>query len=93
MYPDTPGGYQPITTAAPAGTTEEIMDRVTMTIEGMSCGHCVMAVRKALQAIDGVEVEEVKVGSATVAFDPAATSAEKLTEAVQDEGYEVVSAA
>jgi copper chaperone len=69
------------------------MDRVTMTIEGMSCGHCVMAVRRALQAIDGVEVEEVKVGSATVAYDPATTSAEQLAGAVQDEGYEVVSAA
>jgi len=69
------------------------MDRVTMTIEGMSCGHCVMAVRRALQAIDGVEVEEVKVGSATVAYDPGTTSAEQLAGAVQDEGYEVVSAA
>ena len=68
------------------------MDRVTMSIEGMSCGHCVMAVRKALQAIDGVEVEEVKVGSATVAFDPAATNADQLADAVRDEGYEVVSA-
>ena len=68
------------------------MERVTMTIDGMSCGHCVMSVRQALQAIDGVEVEEVKVGAATVAFDPGATSAERLTQAIVDEGYEVVAA-
>ncbi len=68
------------------------MNRVTMTIDGMSCGHCVMSVRKALQAIDGVEVQEVRVGAATVAFDPGATSADQLRQAVEDEGYEVVAA-
>jgi copper chaperone len=68
------------------------MDRVTMTIDGMSCGHCVMSVRNALQAIEGVEIEEVKVGAATVAFDPSATSAERLRQAVEEEGYAVVAA-
>ena len=68
------------------------MERVTMSIDGMSCGHCVMAVRKALQSVEGVQVEEVKVGAATVAFDPGATSAERLTRAIEDEGYEVLAA-
>ena len=68
------------------------MERITMTIDGMSCGHCVMAVRRALQGIDGVEVQEVKVGTATVAFDPGAVSTDRLTQAIAEEGYEVVAA-
>ena len=68
------------------------MERITMTIDGMSCGHCVMSVRKALQAIDGVQIEEVKVGAARVAFDPGATSTQRLTQAIEAEGYDVVAA-
>ena len=65
------------------------MDRMTMTIDGMSCGHCVSSVRKALESLRGVEVQQVSVGSATVAFDPAATPETRITEAVQEEGYHV----
>lgn len=65
------------------------MDRVTMTIEGMSCQHCVRAVDAALREVPGVAVEAVGVGSATVALDPAATSREAVADAVRDAGYEV----
>jgi copper chaperone len=63
------------------------MEHVSLHIEGMTCGHCVSAVRQALSAVDGVTVESVAVGSATVAYDPARTSAELLAAAVTDEGY------
>lgn len=65
------------------------MEHTTLNILGMSCGHCVGAVTKALQAIDGVEVEQVAVGSATVAYDPSRTSTDQLAAAVEDAGYEV----
>jgi copper chaperone len=68
------------------------MERVTMNIAGMSCGHCVGAVTKALKSLEGVNVEQVSVGKATVAYDPNATSAAQITQAVEDEGYTVVSA-
>lgn len=42
------------------------MERITITIEGMTCGHCVAAVRKALEGLPGVEVEEVRIGGATL---------------------------
>ena len=64
------------------------MDRMTMQIEGMSCMHCVKAVREALGELPGVEVERVEVGSATVAYDPARTPKRELLEAVRDAGYE-----
>jgi copper chaperone len=64
------------------------MERLTMNVQGMTCGHCVHAVTKALKDLDGVTVEKVAVGSATVSYDPAATSVEQITRAVEDAGYE-----
>ena len=64
------------------------MDRMTMHIDGMSCAHCVKAVRDALAELPGVEVERVDVGSATVAYDPATTPKSELLDAVRDAGYE-----
>jgi copper chaperone len=69
------------------------MDRITMKIDGMSCGHCVSAVTQALEGVDGVQVEQVKIGSATVSFDPGAASEATIAQAVEDEGYSVVSTA
>jgi copper chaperone len=57
-------------------------------ITGMSCGHCVAAVKRALGGVDGVEVREVAIGSATVAYDPATVSRERIAEAIEDEGSE-----
>ena len=65
------------------------MNRMTIQIDGMSCGHCVGQVTKALKGVDGVQVEQVKIGSATVAYDPAATSEDRITQAVEDQGYAV----
>jgi copper chaperone CopZ len=62
------------------------MDRLTMQISGMGCGHCVAAVTGALAELDGVEVERVAVGSATVAFDPRAVAPEAITRAVEAAG-------
>jgi len=63
------------------------MERVNLTIEGMSCDHCVRAVRGRLERTDGVKVDEVKVGSATVEYDPAKTNIDEIEDAIADEGY------
>jgi len=60
-----------------------------MEIGGMSCGHCVASVRKALGAVAGTTIERVEVGSASVAYDPAVTSPAAIESAVRDAGYEV----
>jgi copper chaperone CopZ len=67
------------------------MDTVTIGINGMSCGHCVAAVRKALESVAGVRVEAVQIGSATVAIDPAVTSRAAVDAAIDAAGYDVVS--
>ncbi len=63
------------------------MEQTTIAIQGMSCGHCVAAVKGALGRLDGVQVREVKIGSAQVAYDPAAVTPERIARAVEDEGY------
>ena len=68
------------------------MERVTLKIEGMTCGHCVARVTQALKATNGSRVEQVQVGTAVVSFDPALTSEENLTRAVEDQGYTVTGA-
>lgn len=63
------------------------MTRTTFSIDGMTCGHCVRSVRTALEALEGVQVERVEVGTAVVSHDPAVTPSEKLAEAIADAGY------
>lgn len=64
------------------------MDRMTIDISGMSCGHCVASVKKALEQVDGVQVEQVAIGKATVLAD--AAKAPSIRDAIEDAGYEVV---
>jgi copper chaperone len=64
------------------------MERLAIEIGGMSCGHCVAAVAGALRNMDGVQVEEVRIGAATVSYDPAAVRPEQVADAIREEGYE-----
>lgn len=64
------------------------MAELGLEISGMSCGHCVGRVSRALQTVPGVTIESVQIGSAKVAFDPALTSAAAITQAVTAAGYE-----
>ncbi len=59
-------------------------------IEGMSCQHCVMAVKKELARVQGVEVRDVRIGSASVAYDETKTDAARLEAAIAKAGYRVL---
>jgi copper chaperone CopZ len=63
------------------------MESLHLTIEGMTCEHCVRAVNDRLRKTEGVEVERVTIGSADVRYDPKATNAEELADIIADEGY------
>lgn len=63
------------------------METLHLTIEGMTCQHCVRAVDSRLRQTPGVEVERVEIGSADVRYDPARTSVDQLSEVIADEGY------
>jgi copper chaperone CopZ len=64
-------------------------DRMELEIEGMGCGHCVAAVRTALEAVPDVEVEGVEIGSAAVRFvGPGAPDMARVVSAVREAGFE-----
>ncbi|MEF2765723.1 MAG: heavy metal translocating P-type ATPase [Mediterraneibacter sp.] len=62
----------------------------TISIEGMMCGHCEATVKKALEALKGVENAEVShtAGTAVVTLD-ADVSDDALKKAVEDQDYKV----
>ncbi len=55
-------------------------------IDGMSCGHCVAKVTKALSSVPGIEIKDVIVGSARVAV-PDETTANAALAAIREAGY------
>ena len=63
------------------------MEQTTLSIEGMSCGHCVKRVTAALSGVAGVVVEEVAVAKARVSFDPQRTNPAALAKVVENAGY------
>jgi copper ion binding protein len=63
------------------------MEHLSIKIDGMSCGHCVARVEKALKKLDGVHVIRVEVGAAEVTYDPAQSPFAKIREAIDDAGY------
>ena len=59
----------------------------TITVEGMSCGHCEQSVEEALRGVSGVTdaSADEEAGTATVEGD---ADADSLVAAVQDAGYD-----
>ena len=68
------------------------MERISIQIAGMSCGGCVNSVRNALARIPGVQVDQVKIGTATVAYDPMMTDPERVRAAIEKAGFKTVRA-
>ena len=63
------------------------MTRISLSVEGMSCGHCVARVTKALAALPGVEVNKVDIGRAEIELDPTLQSIAAVTTALGSAGY------
>jgi copper chaperone len=60
-------------------------------IKGMSCGHCVMAVTKALSAIEGIKDVKVDLKSASATYEETTpVEAGLIAAAVKKAGFEVV---
>ena len=63
------------------------MEKLHLEIEGMSCEHCVRAVKNRLAATPGIEVEDVRVGAARLRYDPQRTNVDEIENLIADEGY------
>lgn len=60
-------------------------------IEGMSCMHCVMHVKNALNEVKGVSKVDVDLKGKFAAVEGQNISEAEIRQAVEDAGYEVVS--
>jgi copper chaperone CopZ len=65
----------------------EAMRQATLHIEGMSCGHCLNAVNRALSVVPGVRIDAIRIGRADVSYDENTTGPSELEAAVADAGY------
>lgn len=61
-------------------------------VEGMSCGHCVMTVKKAIESLEGVKGADVSLEDkkAVVEYDEKKVKLEDIRAAVKEAGYEPV---
>jgi copper chaperone len=67
------------------------MEKVTLNVQGMSCGHCVKSIEGSVGKLNGVS--EVKVhlenGTVVVEFDTNKATLETIKETIDDQGYDV----
>ena len=57
-------------------------------IDGMHCDACVRRVRKALEAVPGTTVEEVRIGAARVHAPDETAGTERYLAAIRKAGFE-----
>ncbi|MCE5181640.1 MAG: cation transporter [Betaproteobacteria bacterium] len=68
------------------------MEKITLTVKGMTCMGCVRSVKNVLEPIPGVASVEITLdnGQVVIAFDSAKSNTNQFKVAIQDAGYEVV---
>jgi len=65
------------------------MAETKISIEGMSCQHCVMAVKKALGGLPGILESNIQIGSAVVKYDENKVNKEAIEAKIEDAGYKI----
>lgn len=65
------------------------LQRAEFKVGGMSCGHCVAAVRGALDKLEGIDAQDVTVGRVRVEFDGSKIGTNAIIAAIADQGYDV----
>lgn len=62
----------------------------TITVKGMSCGHCKQAVTKALEALPGVSDVQVDLATGTASWkETTPLNPEKIRAAIDQAGFDV----
>ena len=65
----------------------------TLKVKGMTCQHCVMAVKKALGQLEGIQNVDVDLQKGEVRFENnRPVESDRIAKAIEAAGYEVVSA-
>ncbi|HLR02227.1 MAG TPA: copper chaperone CopZ [Virgibacillus sp.] len=68
------------------------MQKQTLDVQGMSCGHCKSAVEGALKDLGGISDVHVDLdsGKVDVMFDDQSVTVDEMRDAVEEQGYDVV---
>lgn len=68
------------------------MEKITLHVQGMSCGHCVKAVEGSVGELKGVSNVKVHLenGTVDVEFNADEVTLDQIKETIDDQGYEVV---
>ncbi|MDR1532780.1 MAG: cation transporter [Clostridiales bacterium] len=68
------------------------MEKLILTVDGMSCGHCEIAVQDAVRKLPGIKKAKAsrRKKQAQVEYDPALATPEQIVQAIADTGYTVV---
>lgn len=66
------------------------MKKVTLKIDGMSCGHCVGSIESAIKEAGAVGKVDLKAGSVAIEFDASNLSLDTIKTAIEQKGYEVL---
>ncbi|MDJ0929440.1 MAG: cation transporter [Gammaproteobacteria bacterium] len=67
------------------------MERIELTVEGMTCGGCVNSIQNALNGRAGISNAAADLESkvVTIEFDPAVIQRAGLVQAIEEAGFDV----
>jgi copper chaperone len=68
------------------------MNKITLEVSGMSCGHCVKAVEESVGGIDGVNSVKVHLskGLVDVEYNAETVTIDTMKETIDEQGYVVI---
>jgi copper chaperone len=61
-----------------------------LTIDGMSCQHCVTALEKELSKLEKLNLLEIQIGRASVEYEAGQITEEEIRAAVEAAGYVLI---
>lgn len=68
------------------------MESIVLRVDGMSCEHCVKAIKNAVGSLPGVADVSVDLNAKTVRvnYDPARSPLDRIKLEIEEQGYDVV---
>ncbi len=65
------------------------MTDLRIQIDGMTCQHCVMRVKQAIESLPGIQDVTVEIGTASISFDASVIQQKEIEEAIVTAGYTI----
>ena len=65
-----------------------MQNTLKLSVAGMHCGSCVRRVTSVLEAVPGVQVQSVEVGSARVTFDSDKATPQEIAASISRIGFQ-----